>query len=168
MPSYQSSAVKNWFATYPPPYTAARFNNSQATRGFPDISANGANYAVALLGGYRYKLCKPPPKTNQSTTHKKKKLTPSRVPTVGTSASSPTLGALFTLLNQARLNAGKTPIGFVNPALYANPAALNDVVRGGNQGCGTAGFESAPGWDPVTGLGTPNFPKLLQVFMALP
>jgi hypothetical protein len=23
-------------------------------------------------------------------------------------------------------------------------------------------------WDPVTGLGTPNYPKLLSVFMALP
>jgi len=47
--------------------------------------------------------------------------------------------------------------------LYANPSALNDITIGGNQGCGTPGFSSAPGWDPVTGLGTPSFPKLLSV-----
>lgn len=33
---------------------------------------------------------------------------------------------------------------------------------------GTPGFTSAPGWDPVTGLGTPNFPKLLERWLLLP
>lgn len=40
LPSYQADAVREWFADYPPPYGADRFNNSQETRGFPDISAN--------------------------------------------------------------------------------------------------------------------------------
>lgn len=39
---------------------------------------------------------------------------------------------------------------------------------GGNQGCGTAGYTAVPGWDPVTGLGTPNFPKLLAMWLLLP
>ena len=39
---------------------------------------------------------------------------------------------------------------------------------GGNQGCGTAGYTAVPGWDPVTGLGTPNFPKLLAAWLLLP
>jgi len=68
---------------------------------------------------------------------------------VGTSASAPVLGAIFTLINQKRLATGKSSIGFINPVLYANPSAMNDITIGGNQGCGTAGFSSAPGWDPV-------------------
>jgi len=47
MPSYQSAAVKSWFKNYPPPCNASQFNNSQVTRGFPDISANGAWYVIA-------------------------------------------------------------------------------------------------------------------------
>ena len=41
LPSYQAAAVHEWFENFPPPYGADRFNNSQMTRGFPDISANG-------------------------------------------------------------------------------------------------------------------------------
>ena len=141
LPDYQSAAVKGWFANFPPPYGADRFNNSQQTRGFPDVSANGAKYVVALDGGYKYHL-------------------------YGTSASSPTFGAVITLINEARFDIGKGSVGFINPSLYANPGILNDIVDGGNQGCGTPGFQSARGWDPVTGLGTPNFPKMLVFYLS--
>ncbi|KAL8935586.1 MAG: hypothetical protein Q9216_005353 [Gyalolechia sp. 2 TL-2023] len=142
LPDYQSAAVKSWFTNHPPPYGADRFNNSQTTRGFPDISANGANYVVAVTGQFAL--------------------------VYGTSASSPVVGALLTLINEARFAAGKSSVGFVNPTLYANPGALNDIQLGGNQGCGTPGFQAVEGWDPVTGLGTPNFPKLLATFLKLP
>ena len=46
--------------------------------------------------------------------------------------------------------------------------AFKDVVSGTNPGCQTEGFVAAPGWDPVGGLGTPNFPKLLAHFLGLP
>ena len=46
--------------------------------------------------------------------------------------------------------------------------SFNDVKTGSNPGCGTPGFPTAPGWDPVTGLGTPNFRRLLQNFLWLP
>jgi hypothetical protein len=36
-------------------------------------------------------------------------------------------------------------VGFINPVLYANPAALNDITSGGNAGCGTNGFTAVPG-----------------------
>lgn len=72
------------------------------------------------------------------------------------------------LVNEQRLAANKSPVGFLNPALYANPQVMNDITNGGNQGCGTAGFQSVSGWDPVTGLGTPNYPAMLSMFMALP
>lgn len=142
MPDYQSAAVKGYFASNAPTYTAEQFNNSQMVRGYPDISANGANYVVGVNGAFSL--------------------------VYGTSASSPTVGAIFTLINSARLAVGKSSMGFVNPTLYANPGMLNDIVSGGNQGCGTPGFESVQGWDPVTGLGTPNFPKMMAKFMSLP
>ena len=37
-------------------------------------------------------------------------------------------------------------MGFINPALYQNPAVLNDIVNGTNPGCGTQGFSCAQGW----------------------
>jgi len=36
----------------------------------------------------------------------------------GTSASAPIFAGVVTLLNDARLNAGKSPLGFLNPMLY--------------------------------------------------
>lgn len=110
-------------------------------RGYPDVSANGANYVVAVDG------------------------TLSLV--YGTSASAPTFGSVITLINEQRINANKSAVGFINPTVYANPSAFNDITSGGNEGCGTDGFTAVEGWDPVTGLGTPNYPKLLAAFMAL-
>lgn len=104
LPSYQSNAVKKWFAKYEPAqYTATQYNNSQNTRGYPDVSANGARYVVALNGTYKYHL-------------------------YGTSASSPTFASVLTLINEARYNVGKGPVGFVNPAMYANPGMLSRLL----------------------------------------
>lgn len=41
-------------------------------------------------------------------------------------------------------------VGFVNPTLYAHPEVLNDIVNGSNPNCGSSGFKTAPGWDPVS------------------
>ncbi|KAK7955191.1 subtilisin-like protein [Apiospora saccharicola] len=140
MPAYQAEAVTNYLTTYPPPFGGDRYNNSGCARGFPDVSANGAHYVIGVLGRFRHVF--------------------------GTSASSPTFGAVITLINERRLAAGKKgPVGFLNPVLYANPHVLNDVTRGANPGCGTGGFGARPGWDPVTGLGTPNFPRMLDLFV---
>ncbi|KAI0865173.1 subtilisin-like protein [Xylaria cubensis] len=121
-------------------------------RGFPDVSAQGFGYRVydkGVLKGYQ-----------------------------GTSCSAPAFAGIVGLLNDARLKAKKPTLGFLNPLLYSNPQALNDITLGGSTGCdGTARFHGAPngspvipyaswnataGWDPVSGLGTPNFPKLLK------
>ena len=67
----------------------------------------------------------------------------------GTSASAPTFAAILTRINEARLAAGKSTIGFVNPVLYAHPEVLHDITSGSNPGCGTDGFAVATGWDPV-------------------
>ncbi|KAI9871485.1 MAG: hypothetical protein M1830_002862, partial [Pleopsidium flavum] len=142
LPDYQASAVQTFFRDHPPPYGADRFNNSQKTKGIPDVSANGANYVVAVDGKFSL--------------------------VYGTSASTPVFGAIITLINEARIDLGKGPVGFINPALYSHPYVLNDITSGGNRGCGTPGFTATTGWDPVTGLGTPNFPKMLALFLSLP
>jgi len=145
VPDYQKSAVDNYFTKYNPPYTSAQYNNSRTSRGFPDISANGANYAVAVAGKFGL--------------------------VYGTSASAPVVGAILTLINDARIALGKSPIGFINPAIYTNEklrAGFKDITSGKNPGCGTDGFTAVPGWDPLTGLGTPNFPKLLGTWLSMP
>ncbi len=86
----------------------------------------------------------------------------------GTSASAPIVSSLITMINQERLAAGKSTVGFINPVLYANPSALNDITSGDNPGCGTNGFTAVPGWDPVSGLGSPDYLRLSKVWLALP
>lgn len=87
----------------------------------------------------------------------------------GTSFAAPIVGAIFNRIIEERLRVGKGPLGFLNPTLYQNPEAFTDVVEGGNGFCSPEdGFLCAPGWDPVTGLGTPQYEKLLDLFMNLP
>lgn len=112
---------------------------NRAGRGIPDVSSNGANY-TAFYNSTIYDF-------------------------YGTSLAAPTWGSIITLINEQLTKAGKSPAGFVQPLLYKNPQAFHDITLGTNPGCGAQGFPASPGWDPVTGLGTPNFPALLKVFM---
>ncbi|KAF7975943.1 hypothetical protein HWV62_8231 [Athelia sp. TMB] len=143
MPGYQASQVKSYLTNTPPPYTSAQYNNSGTSRGYPDLSANGANYAVAVDGNFSL--------------------------VYGTSASAPVVGAILTMVNDARITVGKAPIGFINPTIYSPDfaCAFNDITSGTNPGCGTVGFSAVKGWDPVTGLGTPNFPKLVAKWLLM-
>ena len=87
----------------------------------------------------------------------------------GTSASSPTFAGFVSLLNDVRLSNNLPPLGFLNPFLYSTGnAGFTDITVGNNSGCGTPGFFAVEGWDPVTGLGTPNYPALLAAFLAQP
>jgi len=70
----------------------------------------------------------------------------------GTSCSAPVLSGLFSVINDALLTAGHSPLGFVNPLLYANQDAFLDITHGMN-GIFNA-FAAVPGYDPATGLGT--------------
>ena len=86
----------------------------------------------------------------------------------GTSASTPLVAGVFAQLNNVRKRQGRPPLGFVNPFIYKNPQAFRDVVAGTNPGCGTGGFSAAPGWDAVTGMGSPNFEELVKAVKELP
>ena len=73
---------------------------------------------------------------------------------------------MVSMLNEARFNAGKKAMGFLNPFLYKHEDAFTDVVEGSNKvGRGGQplpyGWNCSKGWDPATGLGTPLFDKLL-------
>jgi tripeptidyl-peptidase-1 len=84
---------------------------------------------------------------------------------VGTSGSSPICAAVFSLLNDALIAEDRPPIGFLNPWLYSHGHKLfTDVTNGTSAGCNTTGFPTAPGWDAVTGFGTPYLPRFLEAF----
>ena len=74
----------------------------------------------------------------------------------GTSAVAPLYAGVFARINQALVQKGKSRAGFVNAALYQNPSAFHDIVSGNN-----GAFSAGPGWDPTTGLGSPDGGKIL-------
>ena len=82
----------------------------------------------------------------------------------GTSEGSPQWAGLIADGNQL---AGH-PLGFINPALYSignssqAPSAYHDVTTGNNSSQGITGYTATPGWDPVTGWGSPKAATLLM------
>lgn len=130
-PSYQAAAVSNYLTKYNPsvPYYIANANATniganggvynRAGRGWPDVSANGA-FLLTFVNETELTF-------------------------FGTSLASPIFAATITLINEKRTAAGKGPVGFVNPVLYAHPEVLNDITNGSNPNCGSAGFDTAPG-----------------------
>lgn len=89
----------------------------------------------------------------------------------GTSAGSPQWAALTADADQM---AGHD-LGNINPSLYHIGQAptlyamnLHDITTGNNDvsEIGGNGFDAGKGWDPVTGLGTPNAAKLLPSLVA--
>ena len=95
----------------------------------------------------------------------------------GTSLSCPQWAGLIAIADQInKAKYGQTGLGLINPALYkvaSNPATYAadyfDVahtavagVENNNQGDPSVpGYPATQGWDPVTGLGTPNAAELL-------
>ena len=71
------------------------------------------------------------------------------------------MAAIFARLNGVRLAKGGKPMGFLNPWIYQNAAAFNDVTLGINNAGRGAGFNATVGWDASTGVGTPNYAKML-------
>jgi len=147
-PSYQAAAVSAYLKsgiTLPP---KTDFNASN--RGFPDVAALGHNYLIALQGEFEQ--------------------------VDGTSCSSPVFAAIIALLNSYRLNNNKPPLGFIVPLIYqawgSDPTIFTDITTGDNKCtencCDKWGYEATKGWDPVSGVGTPSFAKLLAFVQTLP
>ncbi len=164
-PKWQANAVGHYLLRHNPNYFAYNTTNgviptdtrgiyNRNGRAYPDIAALGDN-GLVVSGG---------------------KLGLSG----GTSMSAPIVSAMINRINEERLNVGKGPVGFINPALYKaydqgrplfNDVLVGDQRLGGSYGsrypsaCGNNGFSCVEGWDPVTGLGTPKYKELLDYFI---
>nr|KMM64320.1 tripeptidyl-peptidase 1 [Coccidioides posadasii RMSCC 3488] len=143
-PSYQNGSVDAFLNQLGDKW-AEYFNRNG--RGFPDVAAQGVDYAVYDHGQVQY--------------------------VGGTSASAPLIASVISNLNEARLSQGKPVLGFLNPWLYSKGhQGFTDIVDGAGTGCtGTNGgpripgaaWDAVEGWDPVTGFGTPDFKKLMDL-----
>jgi kumamolisin len=96
----------------------------------------------------------------------------------GTSASAPLWAALIALLN-AELQKRRGPnarVGYLTPILYQKDADGNpigstvcrDITQGDNISAAIGGYAAGPGYDAVTGWGSPIGTKLLAALLALP
>jgi putative Ig domain-containing protein len=88
----------------------------------------------------------------------------------GTSGAAPVWAALLALADAAPACHGR-PIGFADPALYraaggAYRRDFHDVKVGNNAFAATRGFAAKRGYDPTTGLGSPNATPLVASLCA--
>jgi subtilase family serine protease len=123
---------------------------ARAIRGVPDVSADANGHtgmAIVLSDGGRSMV------RNSG----------------GTSASAPIWAALIALADQY---AGRH-LGFVNPAIYqigrgaSYHRAFHDITAGNNTvefpPATITGYRAGPGWDPVTGWGSPDAQVLVPL-----
>jgi subtilase family serine protease len=81
----------------------------------------------------------------------------------GTSAGAPQWAGLVADIDQAR----GAPLGLLNPAIYAaGEGPFHDITTGTNAFGGVRGYRAVPGWDPASGLGTPDAALLAPVLTA--
>ena len=145
-PSWQSAAVSGYFSSLA---TAPYPGYNRSGRGYPDLSASAYRYQMKVGGLNKH--------------------------VYGTSLSTPVVAGMISLVNAARLRAGRPSLGWINPILYASYKNFTIDVTSGSNNCAAAyhapytccreGFSAAPGWDPVTGLGVLNFKKFKTFMM---
>lgn len=128
-PAYQQNATQTYLSSGVALPSATFYN--QSGRGTPDVAALGTNFEVYSSGWGTE---------------------------TGTSAATPTFASIVTRINAARSADGKAALGFLNPALYRLGRVGFDVTTGDNKNPSCpAGFKAAAGWDPISGLGTPDY-----------
>ena len=133
--SYQLSHTKSYLSSIGKQYSGLY---NPRGRGIPDVAAQAENFQV-VQGG-----------TSRSVD--------------GTSCSAPAFASIVALLNDNLVAQGRPPLGFLSPFSYGkDKAGLNDIMQGSNPCCSTPGFSARAGWDPVTGLGSPNFAALQKL-----
>merc|ERR1712137_1138025 len=138
-PSYQTSAVNGYLNSgVKLPPSSEYFPQGRA---YPDVSALGTDIEIVVRGR--------------------------KTAVDGTSCSAPIFGGIISLINAQRMQAGKSSMGFLNQWIYQNPSMFTDITAGSNDYKCCEGFTATTGWDPVTGMGTPIYPKMLQSAMAL-
>ncbi|KAH9056375.1 subtilisin-like protein [Lactarius vividus] len=137
-PSYQDNAVPTFLSNLGGQYNGLY---NPGGRGIPDIALQAKSFPI-IVKNRRLKMS-------------------------GTSCSTPTAAGIISLLNDYRISRGKAPLGFLNVLLYGRClSGLNDITSGSNPGCNTGGFSAVPGWDPVSGLGSLDFERLVAILSA--
>lgn len=110
-----------------------------AGRGLPDVAGNAVGYTALVYG--------------------------KELSVFGTSAVAPLWASLITMINQDLHVNNHKPVGFLNPLIYGLPAlrdTFNDIIEGNNDIDGKLHkYTARPGWDPCTGMGSPDATKLL-------
>ncbi len=136
---------------FPRPAYQAGIAGIGASRGVPDVAADADAYTgiagVGVLSSGQYVI-------SQS---------------AGTSAGAPFWAGIVALANQY---AGRN-LGFINAGLYrigqsaSYHKAFHDITKGDNTvmfGQQTiTGYQATPGWDPVTGWGSPDAQALIPL-----
>ena len=139
-PAYQNAAVTAYLSqpvTFPP--SSYYKSGNRAT---PDVAIYASSFPIVVGGSFGQ--------------------------VGGTSLASPLWGGVVTLINEIAVKYTGKPVGFVNALLYtmyaSDPTTFNDITSGNNANCPNAtcvdtcvGFYTAPGYDAVTGLGSPNW-----------
>jgi subtilase family serine protease len=140
-PFYQSGLVKN------------------RARGVPDVAYNAGVVGGVLIYSATLNAAEAVPPTSFFIVG-------------GTSAGSPQWAGLAADADQL----GHHRMGNIDPALYSiarakklYAAAMHDITIGNNDVAeiGGDGYNAGPGWDPVTGLGTPNAAVLVPLLAVL-
>lgn len=128
-PAWQDSVVTNYTESLEKEEVEPKMYNRNG-RAYPDLAANGQAYN--FVWNKQFMLID------------------------GTSASTPTMAVVVAYMNDFLIASGRPPLGFMNPWLYSvGYAGFTDIISGSAKGCGVAGFPAKPGWDAVTGFGTP-------------
>ncbi|XP_003387882.1 PREDICTED: tripeptidyl-peptidase 1-like [Amphimedon queenslandica] len=137
-PDYQTDAVATYLKSGAAP-NDKYFNSSG--RGYPDVSVFSVSFLIVYID--------------------------LPWPVDGTSCASPTTAGMISLLNDVRLNAGLSTLGFINPLLYKlSGNGFFDITKGSNHGTiWCKGFEATSGWDPASGWGSPNFGLMKDIVL---
>ena len=141
-PWWQVNASENYLASKAP-FPPAHFFN-RGGRVYPDIALVSHNYLVKIGDAY--------------------------MGVDGTSASSPAVSGMISLLNNLRASQNKSALGLVAPLLYDMsqkcPKCFKDIIEGNNNSTEATdcpyGYTAAPGYDAVYGLGLPNFYEIYK------
>lgn len=133
-------AIPSWQASV----SMSANGGSSTNRNIPDVAMVGDNIHVAYDNG-------------KNTT------------VGGTSCAAPLWAGVAALMNQQALAAGRSTIGFINPAIYAlgaganYGAAFHDIITGNNTSPNSpANYYAVTGYDLCSGWGTPAGPSLIN------
>jgi len=125
-------------------------NGSTTLRNIPDVALTADNILVRADNGASYYVG-------------------------GTSAAAPLWAGYTALINQQALAAGRSTVGFINPAVYAIGKSTNftadfhDIATGNNTNASSPNnYFAVPGYDLCTGWGTPVGQSLITALAGPP